>query len=80
MVRRREVRLIDDLNGTGIRPGRGETVGFSLDGTSYEIDLTTKNASALRKALQPYVNAGRPIKESGRRPVRKIDANTRTIK
>jgi hypothetical protein len=80
MVRRIEVRLTDDLNGTGIRPGRGETVRFGLDGTSYEIDLTTKNASALRKALQPYVNAGRPVKEWGRRPVRKIDANTRTIK
>ncbi len=73
------VRLTDDLNGTEIRPGRGETVIFSLDSTSYEIDLTAKNARALRKALQPYVNAGRPIKGSGRR-VGKIDAKTRTVK
>ena len=34
-------------------PGKGEMVTFSLDGTSYEIDLTAKNASVLRKELRP---------------------------
>jgi Lsr2 len=66
MAQRLEVRMTDDLSGALIRPGRGETVAFSLDGKSYEIDLTAKNATLLRKALRPYVEAGRPIGPSRR--------------
>jgi hypothetical protein len=32
---------------------------FMLDGTSYEIDLSAKNASKLRTILAPYAGAGR---------------------
>ena len=79
MAQRVEVRLTDDLDGTRIPSGKGETVTFSLDGKSYEIDLTAKNARVLRKALRPYIDAGRPIKGSRRRPVRtKVAAGTRT--
>ena len=42
--------------------GKGETVLFALDGTSYEIDLLAKNAAALRKTLATYVAAARPAK------------------
>jgi Lsr2 len=43
--------LIDDLTG-----GRAdETVPFALDGTAFEIDLSTKNAKQLRKAFAPFV-------------------------
>ena len=81
MAQRVEVRLTDDLSGVAIPAGKGETVTFSLDGTYYEIDLTAKNASVLRKTLRPYIEAGRPIKASRRRPVRtKIAANARTVK
>ena len=45
MAQRVEVRLIDDLSGREIPSGKGETVTFSLDGKSCEIDLTAKNAS-----------------------------------
>jgi hypothetical protein len=68
MAQRTVVRLTDDLSGVEIPSGKGETVTFSLDGRSYEIDLTAKNASGLRKALRPYIEAGRPIKNSRRRP------------
>ena len=67
MVQRLEVRMTDDLSGAGIRAGKGETVAFSLDGKSYEIDLTAKNANQLRKVLQPYIDAGRPVPVSRRR-------------
>jgi hypothetical protein len=67
MVQRLEVRITDDLSGTVIRAGQGETVAFGLDGKSYEIDLTTKNARLLRKALQPYIDAGRPVTTARRR-------------
>ena len=40
-------KFIDDLDGSAA----AETVSFALDGTSYEIDLSKKNASAFRKAL-----------------------------
>jgi hypothetical protein len=62
------------------RPARANGY-LSLDGTSYEIDLTAKNASVLRKALRPYIEAGRPIQGSRRRrPVRtKVGADARTV-
>ncbi|MFD7257185.1 Lsr2 family protein [Streptomyces sp. NPDC059874] len=47
--------LTDDIDGGEA----AETVTFSLDGKTYEIDLSEKNAGKLRKALDPYVNAGR---------------------
>ncbi len=81
MAQRVVVRLTDDLSGAEIPAGKGETVTFSLDGTSYEIDLTAKNASMLRKALRPYIEVGRPIKASRGRVVRtKVAADTRTVK
>lgn len=48
-----------------------ETVPFSLDGTSYEIDLCTKHAQELRNSLAPFVgHARRPpaARARGRRP------------
>ncbi len=61
MAQRVHVVLEDDLDG-----GKAdETVTFALDGTSYEIDLSKKNAAKLRDALAQYVGAGRRV--SGRR-------------
>ncbi len=52
------VKLLDDLDG-----GKAaETVTFGVDGVGYEIDLSVKNARALRKALAEFVTAGRQIK------------------
>jgi hypothetical protein len=48
-------KLVDDLDG-GVAE---ETVQFGLDGASYEIDLSKKNAAALRKALVPYLAGAR---------------------
>jgi hypothetical protein len=62
MVQRVEIRLTDDLDGTNIPAGKGETIRFSLDGTAYEIDLRSRNAAAFRKALAPYIAAARPVK------------------
>ena len=61
MARRIVHQLVDDIDGTVLDAGEGETVLFSLDGIAYEIDLTEANASALRDALQPYVAAARSI-------------------
>lgn len=59
MARRIIHQLVDDIDGTVLEIGEGETVSFSLDGTAYEIDLKDDNAAALREAFAPYVTAGR---------------------
>ncbi|NBM18447.1 Lsr2 family protein [Streptomyces sp. GC420] len=62
MAQRVVVTLSDDIEGGEA----AETVVFGLDGKSYEIDLNTANAKKLRKALAPYVAAGRRQSASGR--------------
>ncbi|MCX5121725.1 Lsr2 family protein [Micromonospora sp. NBC_00362] len=55
MARKVVTVLTDDLDGgTADR-----TVEFSLDGVAYSIDLSDEHAGALRKALDPYISAGR---------------------
>ncbi|MBN9155339.1 MAG: Lsr2 family protein [Microbacterium sp.] len=66
MARRIVHQLVDDLDGSVLEIGSGETVLFSLDGVAYEIDLTDENAAALRAAFAPYISAARSI--STRRP------------
>jgi hypothetical protein len=55
MAQRVQVELVDDLNGEEAQ----ETVRFGVDGTNYEIDLTTENAEKLRSILSEYVDKGR---------------------
>ncbi len=62
MAQKIVTELTDDTDG---KPA-DETVTFALDGREYEIDLTSKNATALRKAFDVYVKNGRRI--GGRRP------------
>ena len=44
-----QVKLVDDLDGGEA----AESVSFSLDGKTYEIDLSEKHAAALRDAGVP---------------------------
>ena len=55
MAQRVEVVLIDDVDG-----GKAaETVTFALDGVSYEIDLSDKNARKLRDDLATWTGHAR---------------------
>ena len=55
MAQKVQIILEDDIDG-----GKAdETVRFSLDGSNYEIDLSTANAEKLRSALAEFVAAGR---------------------
>jgi Lsr2 len=72
MAQRVHIVLQDDLDGSDAT----ETVSFALDGTSYEIDLNDKNASALRDALGPYVGHARRL--SGSRRGRRSAGNSST--
>lgn len=57
MAQKIHIVLEDDLDGGEA----SETVGFGLDGTSYEIDLNDDNAAALRDALAGYVGNARRV-------------------
>jgi Lsr2 len=50
-------RLVDDLDGSEAVT----TLSFSLDGSSYEIDLSDPHLAAFRRAMEPYVSAARPV-------------------
>jgi len=44
MARRIVHQLVDDIDGSVLEVGEGETVHFSLNGASYEIDLNSEHA------------------------------------
>ena len=62
MAKKVTVTLVDDFDGEG---AADETVEFALDGVTYEIDLSAKNAKALRAELKKWVESGRRV--GGRR-------------
>ena len=68
MAQRAEIVFTDDIDGSEA----AGTVRFGLQGTSYEIDLSQKNADQLAKVLEPYVTGrrGRSASRGGRRPAR----------
>jgi Lsr2 len=53
------VQLVDDLDGTA--SSDVSTVSFSLDGVTYEIDLSEANAERLRGSLSQYVDSARRV-------------------
>lgn len=67
MAQRVTTQFYSDLSGAEI-PRDGATLRFSLDGTSYEIDLTTDEQQELRETLAPYVQAARRLGRVAARP------------
>ena len=57
MAQKVQVILVDDVDGGEA----SETVSFSLDGVSYEIDVSEPNAAKLRDALAPWVGHARRV-------------------
>ncbi|WP_017615929.1 histone-like nucleoid-structuring protein Lsr2 [Nocardiopsis salina] len=55
MAQKVEVLLVDDLDGGEA----DETVTFGLDGSTYEVDLSSDNAAKLRESLGSFIEAGR---------------------
>ena len=72
MAQRVQVVLIDDIDGGSAN----ETLKFSFEGSSYEIDLSTAHANEFRAAVAPWQKAARKV--SGRtagRPVANSDTS-----
>lgn len=56
-----QILLKDDLDGSVAN----ETMQFTFDGVSYEIDLSKRNAAALRQMMNRYIKAARRLRASG---------------
>ncbi len=68
MAQRVQVLLVDDIDGAAA----AETVSFSLDGVSYEVDLTAAHAKKLRDDFASWVGHAR--RSGGRKSSRKAGA------
>ena len=62
MAQKVTVTMTDDIDGTQA----AESVSFRIDGTSYEIDLSKKNAAALRRMFTPYIEHARKVPRGAR--------------
>jgi hypothetical protein len=63
MAQKIQTLFIDDIDG-----GEAEgTIRFGLDGSEYEIDLSTRHSSELRSALDKYVSHARKLGGTTRR-------------
>lgn len=60
MARKVEVLLVDDSDGSKAE----EAITFGVDGRLYEIDVSKRNAGALRKAFADYVAHGRQTRRT----------------
>lgn len=58
MAKKVIVELVDDYDGESVAQ---ETVRFGLDGVEYEIDLSAKNAAALRQVFKTWSAAARHV-------------------
>ncbi|MGO4452544.1 histone-like nucleoid-structuring protein Lsr2 [Arthrobacter sp. RAF14] len=69
MATRTVVHRFSDISGEALDPS-AKPASFSVDGTTYEIDLTNSELAVLHKSLAPYVRAARQVtgKRSGNRP------------
>jgi hypothetical protein len=51
------VVLTDDLDGSEAT----QTLGYTVDGQEYEIDLSEENIQRFHEALEPFVSKSRPV-------------------
>jgi len=65
MAQRTQIVLIDDLDGTEIKNGDGQSVTFTWSGVDYSIDLRKANADKFEKAIGPYLEKAQRV--GGRR-------------
>ena len=62
MARREVIVMEDDLDGSTAE----ETITISMGSTTYQLDLSKKNADKFRKVVAPYVGAARTTPANAR--------------
>ncbi len=72
MAQKIQTLFIDDLDGSEAEG----TIHFALDGTHYEIDLSTTHGKELRTALARYTEAARKVSGPAWQPARNRRAPT----
>jgi hypothetical protein len=71
MAQHAQIVYTDDIDGSDA----AGTARFGLQGASFEIDLSKKNADKLARILEPYIAAARKASSAGsRRPASKPGA------
>lgn len=70
MAQKVTVSLVDDLDGSEAT----ETVTFGLDGNTYEVDLSERNAKELRDGLAHFVAVARKSSKGSARRSRSASA------
>ena len=63
MAQKVTVEMTDDLDGSQA----DTTVRFAVDGTAYEIDLSKRNAAAMRRTFDRYIENARKASRGTRR-------------
>src|SRR5512146_3568410 len=76
MAQRIQTLFIDDLDGSEA----AGTVRFGLDGTEYEIDLSTAHGEQLRNALEQYIRHARRTGTARRAPRSRRENSVDTAK
>ncbi|BDI23803.1 Lsr2 family protein [Herbiconiux sp. L3-i23] len=76
MAQKVTVQVIDDLDGAVITDGTGGTIGFTIEGKSYEIDLSGENTEKLYAALEPYIEKARSVHSAPRPRVRSSSSSS----
>ena len=64
MAQKVQVIKTDDLENDDVPAD--ETISFALDGTTYEIDLSEKNAAEMRDVFGKYLSAARKVSRGAR--------------
>lgn len=75
MARKTLVQMIDDVDGSVIKDGQGETIEFSIGGNQYSIDLNLKHANELHEQLAFWIEHSEKV--SGRRARKTSTASAR---
>ena len=74
MAKKVTVTLVDDFDGEG---AADETVEFGLDGVTYEIDLSNKNAGKLRADLKQWIESARARRDIEAEKTKRAEVQTR---
>lgn len=61
MARKQYITMVDDLTGNELGEGEHQTITYSVDGTTYEVDLSHENARIMRDELGKYLAVSRTV-------------------
>lgn len=76
MAKQLITQLTDDIDGTAIDNGSGESIEFSVNSVAYAIDLKSKNATEFHRKLDYYISHAEQIGGRKRRTTKAGGAST----